>query len=85
MSKGTPLRNIRVPDEVWKPALARAAREGTNVSARVVAFLRDYGSERPPDQDPDHLGELLGHHPVAEQPQLVVAAEAGDIAHPPLG
>lgn len=36
------MRHLRVPPEVWEPALERARKEGTNLSAVVVAFLRDY-------------------------------------------
>lgn len=42
MSKGTMPRAIRVPDEVWKAALAKAQAEGTTLSAVVVDFLRKY-------------------------------------------
>lgn len=38
----TPLRNIRVPDDVWQAAKARAESEGTSVSAVIVAALRRY-------------------------------------------
>lgn len=36
----TPIRNIRVPDDVWQAAQAGAARDGTTVSAAIVDFLR---------------------------------------------
>ena len=43
MSAGTtPLRNIRVPDEVWKPALDNARHEGTDLTKVIVAYLRQY-------------------------------------------
>lgn len=42
--RGTRLRAIRVPDEVWQAALDRAQADGSSVSAEVVAFLRAYGS-----------------------------------------
>lgn len=38
----TTMRHLRVPEEVWEPAMARARREGTNLSAVVVGFLRGY-------------------------------------------
>lgn len=38
----TPLRNVRVPEDVWQAAMARAESEGTSVSAVVVAALRRY-------------------------------------------
>lgn len=43
MPEATPLRNVRVADVVWEAAKARAAREGTSVSAVVVAALEEYG------------------------------------------
>lgn len=38
----TPLRSVRVPDEVWQAAKARAEAEGTTVSAVIVAAVRKY-------------------------------------------
>lgn len=38
----TPARNVRVPDEVWFPAMAKARAEGSSVSAEIVAFLERY-------------------------------------------
>lgn len=35
-------RPMRIPDDVWFPALAKARRNGTTVTALVVAFLRRY-------------------------------------------
>ena len=35
-------RNVRVPDEVWFAALAKARAEGTTLSAVVIAALRKY-------------------------------------------
>ncbi len=42
MSRGTPHRNVRVPDELWGRALARAQVEGTSVSAVLVQALRKW-------------------------------------------
>lgn len=42
--RGTKLHAMRIPDEVWAAALARAAADGTTVTAEVVAFLRAYGA-----------------------------------------
>jgi predicted transcriptional regulator len=47
MSKGTPLRNIRVPDELWDAAKAKAEADGRSVSAVLVEALRRYVT-RPP-------------------------------------
>jgi hypothetical protein len=38
----TPIRGIRVPDGLWNAAQDRARIEGTNVSAVINAFLRDW-------------------------------------------
>lgn len=38
----TPLRNVRVPEDIWQAAKARAKTEGTTVTAVVVAALRKY-------------------------------------------
>ncbi len=54
--KGTRIRNVRVPDDIWLPAKTRAEREGTTLTAVIVQRLGEYGaerSERPVEQDPD--------------------------------
>jgi hypothetical protein len=38
----TPLRAVRVPDELWAAALAQAAAEGTTVTAVVLEALRAF-------------------------------------------
>lgn len=38
----TPVRGVRVPDELWNAAKARARENGTTVTAVVVAALRAY-------------------------------------------
>lgn len=40
----TPIRTIRVPDEVWERAQRKAAEEDTTVSALINEWLRDYTS-----------------------------------------
>ena len=40
----TKVRHIRVPDDVWKAAGARAWAEHTTASAVVVEALREYGA-----------------------------------------
>ncbi len=37
---------IRVPDDVWQAAKAKAEAEGTTVSARVQEWLREYVARR---------------------------------------
>jgi len=38
----TPLRAIRIPDAVWKSAREKSEREGTTVTAVVLAALERY-------------------------------------------
>lgn len=38
----TPMRQIRIPDDLWNRATARAAREGTNVSEKIRTLLESY-------------------------------------------
>lgn len=50
----TPLRNFRAADDIWQPAQARAAAEGTNVTAVLVAYLKRYGKDyRQPSEKKD--------------------------------
>jgi len=35
-------RSLRIPDDLWHAARAKAAEEGTSLTAVVVAFLRRY-------------------------------------------
>jgi len=44
MSK-TPLRAIRIDDELWEAAQARAAAEGDNLSGVIRDALRQYINE----------------------------------------
>lgn len=38
----TPIRAIRIPDDVWRAALEKARAEGTTVTAVVVDALRRF-------------------------------------------
>jgi hypothetical protein len=38
----TKIRGVRIPDDVWAAAQARAEAEDTNVSAVINAFLREW-------------------------------------------
>lgn len=38
----TPIRNVRVPDDLWQAVKERAAAEGTTVTEVVVRALRRY-------------------------------------------
>ncbi len=48
-STHTPARNVRIPDELWDAAKARAELEGTDVSAVIRAALQRFVT-RPPRQ-----------------------------------
>lgn len=41
----TPLRSVRVPDDVWQAAQDRAAEKGETVSAVIVRALKRYGKK----------------------------------------
>lgn len=43
----TPLRNLRVPDDLWKAALAKARAEGRTLTDVLVAYLRRYVATPP--------------------------------------
>lgn len=38
----TPVRNLRVPNDVWKPALEKAHEEGRTLTDVITEFLRGY-------------------------------------------
>jgi hypothetical protein len=37
----TPLRSVRVADEIWQPALAKAEAEEENMKMYIMMFLKD--------------------------------------------
>lgn len=41
----TPIRSIRVPDEIWDPAKVKVKAEGTNLSELIREFLAEYIDE----------------------------------------
>lgn len=41
----TPVRNLRVPDERWLPALAKAEAEGRTLTEVIDGFLGEYAAE----------------------------------------
>jgi predicted HicB family RNase H-like nuclease len=47
MSRGTTLRNVRIPDELWDAALRKAGEEGRSVSEVVREHLERWVT-RPP-------------------------------------
>lgn len=42
MARGTPLRNIRVSDELWQAAKLKAGAEGTSVTEVIIRALEQY-------------------------------------------
>jgi uncharacterized protein GlcG (DUF336 family) len=44
MSRGTLPRSVRIPDDVWQAALAKAREEGTTLTAVVVDALRKFST-----------------------------------------
>ena len=49
----TKVRNLRLPDEVWLPALAKAQAEGRSLTSVIAAYLRRYNSTPPRKRDGD--------------------------------
>jgi hypothetical protein len=41
----TPLRSLRVADDLWLVALAKAQREGVTLTAVITAALRTYAED----------------------------------------
>ena len=50
MSRGTPIRTVRIPDAIWRPAIERAQREGRTLSELMQTIVARYarGEEVPP-------------------------------------
>jgi hypothetical protein len=46
----TPHRTVRVPDEVWVPALRRAQEQGETLTDVVLRALREYITAPPPNR-----------------------------------
>lgn len=42
----TPLRNVRVPDELWSAAMAEAKEEGRSLTDVIVSDLHRYVTKR---------------------------------------
>jgi hypothetical protein len=49
----TPVRNLRVVDEIWLPALAKARAEGRTLTDVIVTYLRRYISTPPRERGED--------------------------------
>lgn len=43
----TPNRNLRVPDEIWEPALANAQADGTTITNVLTRYLQRYNRMTP--------------------------------------
>jgi antitoxin component of RelBE/YafQ-DinJ toxin-antitoxin module len=48
VSRGTPIRTVRVPDDLWDAALRHAEQTGTTVSEAVRALLEAWIEGRKP-------------------------------------
>lgn len=46
----TPLHSMRIPDHIWEAVKARSEREGTSITAVVVARLAEYADEGDADR-----------------------------------
>lgn len=52
----TPVRNLRVPDELWEPALNKARSEGKTLTEVLIAYLKRYTASerrRTPEEEAD--------------------------------
>lgn len=62
----TPLRNVRVPDELWNAAMAEAKQEGRSLTDVIVSDLHRYVNRRRRERgaiegEPQHPGESDKH------------------------
>ncbi len=78
MSRGTPHRNVRVPDELWGRALARAEEEGTSVSAVIVGALERWVAEREIAAIPHEIEVGWIEYPVCEVCGKNISQDAQD-------
>lgn len=46
----TPLRAVRIPTEIWEPALARAKAEGRTLTDVIREYLAAYGRSADSDE-----------------------------------
>ncbi len=44
----TRMRGVRIPDEIWEPALAHATTQGTNLTEVIRAALAAYTEDAAP-------------------------------------
>lgn len=51
-----PNRAVRIEDDLWKPSLDKARREGTNISVKIRRWLKqDLAHEEDPVKERDEL------------------------------
>jgi hypothetical protein len=50
VSKGTTIRSFRCPDDPWLPAMERAERDGTTLTAVLVAAVTEYAHPDPKEE-----------------------------------
>lgn len=48
MARGTKVRHVRVPDDLWDAAKAATAAEGTDITKVLVAALTEYVTRHAP-------------------------------------
>lgn len=48
--KPGPIRSVRVPDDLWNAAKARAASEGTTISELIRHWIRNYVNTPPKEK-----------------------------------
>ena len=46
----TPVRTVRIPDDVWEAAKAEADRRDETVTDAILRSLRRYGKPTPPER-----------------------------------
>lgn len=51
MARGTTLRSVRVPDEIWQPAQEQAERTGESVSDVIRRALVEYVTPPPGNEN----------------------------------
>ena len=61
----TPQRSIRVPNDIWFAALARAQAEGITITELLIATLKAYGEG----------SEINGTPPLSSRPKVQFKAD----------
>lgn len=71
----TPIRSIRVPDDVWKPAQERAAQMGVPLGRLITDFLRSVIAPEPAVQPLRSLTPRQRHREAAKRLKPRVAPD----------